>query len=48
MVRRINRWNLQKKDTKAAISEPLKPITYWLENTIPVEYRPYIREGVLM
>jgi hypothetical protein len=48
MVRRINRWNLQKKDPKAAISEPVKPITYWLENTIPVEYRPYIREGVLM
>jgi hypothetical protein len=48
MVRRINRWNLQKKDPKAAVSEPVKPITYWLENTIPVEYRPYIREGVLM
>src|SRR3954469_17078459 len=48
MVRRINRWNLQKKDPKAAISEPVKPITYWLENTIPVEYRPYIREGALM
>jgi hypothetical protein len=48
MVRRINRWNLQKKDPKAAMSEPVKPITYWLENTIPVEYRPYIREGVLM
>ncbi|HEY6227324.1 MAG TPA: zinc-dependent metalloprotease, partial [Verrucomicrobiae bacterium] len=48
MVRRINRWNLQKKDPKAAMSEPVKPITYWLENTIPVEYRPYIREGALM
>jgi hypothetical protein len=48
MIRRINRWNLQKKDPKAAMSEPVKPITYWLENTIPVEYRAYIREGALM
>jgi hypothetical protein len=48
MIRRINRWHLQKKDPKAAISEPIKPITFWLENTIPVEYRPYIRDGALM
>ena len=48
MIRRINRWNLQKKDPKAAISEPVKPITFWMENTIPHEYRPYIRDGVLM
>lgn len=48
MVRRINRWNLQKKDPKAALSEPVKPITFWMENTIPHEYRPYIRDGVLM
>jgi hypothetical protein len=48
MVRRINRWNLEKKDPKAALSEPKKPIVYWLENTIPVEYRAPMTEGVLL
>jgi hypothetical protein len=48
LVRRINRWRLEKKDPKAAISEPKQAIVFWLENTIPVEYRPYIREGALM
>jgi hypothetical protein len=48
MIRRINRWNLEKKDQKAALSEPKKPITFWLENTIPVEYRPSMREGILL
>lgn len=46
-VRYINRWNLKKKDPNAPISEPVKPIVFWLENTIPVEYRDAIKEGVL-
>lgn len=47
-VRRIHRWNLQKKDPSAAISEPIKPITFWIENTVPVEYRQWIADGALM
>ncbi|MFI1773654.1 zinc-dependent metalloprotease [Thalassobellus citreus] len=43
----INRWNLKKKDPSAAISEPVKPITYWMENTTPVEWRETIKEAVL-
>lgn len=46
-VRYINRWNLQKKDPDAPLSEPKKPIVFWLENTIPIEYRDAVREGVL-
>ncbi|MGQ9698213.1 MAG: zinc-dependent metalloprotease, partial [Armatimonadota bacterium] len=46
-VRYINRWNLKKKDPNVPISEPVKPIVFWLENTIPVEYREPIKEGVL-
>ena len=46
-VRYINKWNLQKKYPEQAISEPIKPIVYWLENTIPEEFRPAVREGVL-
>ena len=43
---RIHRWRLDKKDPEAALSEPVKPITWWIENTTPAELRPTIREGV--
>ena len=38
----INRWNLVKKDPNAAVSEPVEPITWWIENTTPVEFRDAI------
>ncbi|MCI0403086.1 MAG: zinc-dependent metalloprotease [Acidobacteria bacterium] len=47
-IRLVQRWKLQKKDPKAALSEPIQPITFWLENTIPVEYRDDFRDGVLL
>ncbi len=43
----INRWNLEKKDPSAAISEPVEPIVYWVENTTPLEYRQTIVEAGL-
>lgn len=43
----VHRWNLKKKDPNAAISEPVKPITWWMENSTPVEWRETIRQGVL-
>jgi hypothetical protein len=43
----INRWNLKKKDPDAAISEPVEPIVFWIENTTPQEYRPIIMEAGL-
>jgi hypothetical protein len=43
----IHRWRLEKKDPNAALSEPVKPITWWLENTTPVEYRPIITKALL-
>jgi hypothetical protein len=46
--RYINRWRLEKEDPSAPLSRPKKPIVFWLENTIPVQYRNAIREGVLM
>lgn len=46
--RYVHRWNLQKQDPNAAMSPPKQPIVFWLENTIPVEYRDAIREGVLL
>ena len=43
----VNHWRLEKKDPAAALSEPVKPITYWLDRSIPVKYRAAITRGVL-
>ena len=43
----IHRWNLTKKDPSAALSEPVEPIVYWIENTTPYEYRQTIMEAGL-
>jgi len=47
-VRYIERWHLEKADPGAKLSPPKVPIVFWLENTIPVEYRDWIAEGVLL
>ena len=39
----IHRWRLEKKDKGAILSEPIKPITWWIENTTPKEFRPIIK-----
>src|SRR6185295_11899415 len=43
----ISRWKLVKKDPAAAVSEPVEPIVYWIENTTPVELRPTIEKAAL-
>ena len=43
----IHRWNLEKKHPEQFVSVPVKPITWWIENTTPVEFRDAIRDGVL-
>ena len=43
----IHRWNLQKKYPEMPISEPIEPITFWIENTTPLEFRDAVKEGVL-
>lgn len=47
-VRYINRWHLEKQDPKAVISRPKKPIVFWIDNAVPLEYRDAMKEGVLM
>ena len=41
----IHRWHLVKKDPNAAISEPVEPIVWWIENTTPQEFRATIKEA---
>jgi len=43
----VNRWRLEKKDPAAQMSEPAKPIVFWLDKNIPVEYRETVKAGVL-
>jgi hypothetical protein len=42
----INRYRLEKKDPKAEVSEPVKPIVFYLANEIPEKWRPYLKKGV--
>jgi hypothetical protein len=44
----INRWRLEKKEPTAALSEPVRPITFWLDRTIPLKYRDAIAKGILV
>ena len=43
----VQRWDLVKRDPSAALSEPVEPIVWWIENTTPMEFRESIRQGVL-
>ena len=43
----VNRWRLIKKNPELEISEPITPITWWIENSTPLEWRETIEEGVL-
>ena len=43
----VQRWHVVKQDPGAAISEPVEPIVWWIENTTPMEFRESIRQGVL-
>ena len=42
----IHKWRLEKKDPSLSLSEPVRPITFWIENTTPYEIRDFIKEGV--
>ncbi len=43
----IARWRLEKRDPQAPISEPVKPIVYYLDRGIPEPYRSAFREGAM-
>ncbi|WP_346882453.1 zinc-dependent metalloprotease [uncultured Algibacter sp.] len=43
----VHRWHLKKKNPNATLSEPVEPITWWIENSTPLEWRETIKEGVL-
>ena len=42
----ITRYRLEKKDPAAAVSEPVKPIVFYLSPEIPAKWRPYLKQAV--
>ncbi len=45
--RLIQRFRLEKANPQAAVSDPVKPITFYLGRGIPERWKPYVRAGVL-
>ena len=42
----ITRYRLEKKDPTAAMSEPVKPIIYWVDPATPKKWVPYIKQAI--
>jgi hypothetical protein len=42
----ITRWRLEKKDPSAEVSEPVKPIVYYVDPATPEKWRPWIKKGI--
>jgi hypothetical protein len=42
----ITRYRLEKRDPTADISEPVKPIVYYVDPATPAHYVPYVKKGI--
>ena len=42
----ITRWRLEKKDPNAELSEPIKPIVYYVDPATPTKWIPWIKKGI--
>ncbi|HZS45356.1 MAG TPA: zinc-dependent metalloprotease [Blastocatellia bacterium] len=42
----ITRWRLEKKDPNAALSEPIKPIVYYVDPATPKKWVPAIKKAI--
>jgi Met-zincin/Domain of unknown function (DUF5117)/Domain of unknown function (DUF5118) len=47
-VRYVTRWRLEKKDPEAEMSEPIKPIVWYVGRGVPEKWKPYVKEGIEM
>jgi hypothetical protein len=45
--RMVNRWRLEKKDPASEKSEPVQPITFWIDRNVPLAYRETVRSAIL-
>ncbi|MBI3822406.1 MAG: zinc-dependent metalloprotease [Planctomycetes bacterium] len=42
----ITRFRLEKKDPTAAVSEPIKPIVFYVSREVPEKWKPYLLKGI--
>jgi len=45
-VRYITRWRLEKKNPEAAISEPVKPIVFYVGREVPEKWKSHVKAGI--
>ncbi len=42
----ITKWRLEKKDPNQALSEPVKPIVFYVDPATPEKWRPYVKKAI--
>jgi hypothetical protein len=42
----ITRWRLEKKEPTAEISEPIKPIVFYVDRSVPEKWKPYFKQAI--
>ncbi len=47
-VRYITRWRLEKKNPEADVSEPIKPIVFYVGRGVPEKWKPWVKKGIEM
>jgi hypothetical protein len=45
-IRYILRWRLEKKNPDAKVSEPVKPIVFYVAREVPEKWKRYVKEGI--
>jgi hypothetical protein len=45
-VRYITRWRLEKKNPEANVSEPIKPIVFYVAREVPEKWKKYVKAGI--
>jgi hypothetical protein len=45
-VRYVARWRLEKKDPNAPVSDPVKPLVYYVDSATPMKWREWVKKGV--
>ena len=42
----ITKWRLEKKDPNAEVSEVVKPITFYVDRSVPEKWKSYVKQGI--
>ncbi len=45
-IKYIAKWRLEKKDPSAELSEPVKPLVYYVDSATPPKWREWIKKGI--